>query len=111
MLANKLLDDPKAMPKAERGKTLAVIARDARVVGATLGIMLRPPSEFLMARRDRLCVRRKIDRAAVEARMAERTAARAAKDFKRADEIRGELKATGVELMDTASGTAWRVAG
>jgi cysteinyl-tRNA synthetase len=111
VLVNKLLDDPKAMPKSERGKTLAAMARDARVVGATLGIMLRPPSEFLLARRNRLCARRKIDRAAVEARIGERTAARAAKDFKRADEIRAALRATGVELMDTPSGTTWRVAG
>jgi cysteinyl-tRNA synthetase len=110
VLANKLLDDPKAMPKLERQQTLAVIARDARRVGATLGIMLRPPSEFLLARRDRLCVRRKIDRGAVEARLADRATARAAKDFGRADEIRDELKATGVELMDTPAGTTWRVA-
>jgi len=111
VLANKLLDDPKAMPKPERGKTLAAIARDARAVGATLGIMLQPPAEFLLARRDRLCVRRTIDRAAVEARILDRTAARKAKDFARADEIRAELKASGVELMDTPTGTAWRVAG
>jgi cysteinyl-tRNA synthetase len=111
VLANKLLDDPKTMPKPERQTTLAAIARDARAIGATLGIMRRPPSEFLLARRDRLCVRRKLDRTMVEARIAERTAARAGKDFKRADEIRAELKATGVELMDTPSGTNWRVAG
>jgi cysteinyl-tRNA synthetase len=110
VLANKLLDDPKAMPKPQRQQTLAAIARDARSVGATLGIMLRPPSEFLLARRDRLCVRRKIERTAVESRIADRTAARSAKDFKRADEIRAELKASGVELMDTPTGTTWRVA-
>ena len=109
VLANKLLDDPKAMPKPERQQALFAIARDARVVGATLGIMLRPPSEFLLARRDRLCVRRNIDRGVVDARIADRTAARAAKDFKLADEIRAELKATGVELMDTPTGTGWRV--
>jgi cysteinyl-tRNA synthetase len=56
-------------------------------------------------------VRRKIDRAGVEARIAERTAARAGKDFKRADELRAVLKETGVELMDTPAGTTWRVAG
>jgi len=67
--------------------------------------------EFLLARRDRLCIRRNLDRAVVEARIADRTAARAAKDFKRADEIRAELKVTGVELMDTPAGTTWRVAG
>jgi cysteinyl-tRNA synthetase len=111
VLANKLLDDAKVMPKPQRRQTLAAIARDARGMGATLGIMRRPPSEFLLARRDRLCHRRNIDRASVEARMAERGAARAAKDFSRADEIRAELKALGVELMDTAAGTTWRVLG
>jgi cysteinyl-tRNA synthetase len=111
VLANKLLDDAKAMPKAERQQTLVAIARDARAVGATLGIMRRPPSEFLLARRARLCARRKIDPAAVEARIAERTAARKAKEFGRADDIRAELKGLGVELMDTPWGTTWRVAG
>jgi cysteinyl-tRNA synthetase len=111
VLANKLLDDAKAMPKPQRQQTLSALARDARAVGATLGIMLRPPSDFLLARRDRLCVRRKIDRAGVEARIAERTAARVGKDFKRADELRAVLKETGVELMDTPAGTTWRVAG
>jgi len=111
VLASKLLDDAKAMPKPQRQQTLAALARDARAVGATLGIMLRPPSDFLLARRDRLCVRRKIDRAGVEARIAERTAARVGKDFKRADELRAVLKETGVELMDTPAGTTWRVAG
>jgi cysteinyl-tRNA synthetase len=111
VLANKLLDDPKALPKPERQSTLAAIARDARDVGATLGIMRRPPAEFLLARRGRLCARRKIDAAGVEARIAERAAARQTKDFARADEIRAELKAAGVELMDTPSGTTWRVAG
>jgi len=111
VLANKLLDDPKAMPKPERQKVLTAIARDARAVGATLGIMRRPPTEFLLARRGRLCVRRKIDPAAVEARIAERAAARQAKEFARADAIRAELKGSGVELMDTPTGTSWRVAG
>jgi cysteinyl-tRNA synthetase len=111
VLANKLLDDPKAMPKPERQKVLAAIARDARMIGATLGIMRRPPAEFLLARRERLCVRRKLDPAAVEARIHERSAVRKAKDFARADEIRAQLKASGVELMDTPAGTTWRVTG
>jgi cysteinyl-tRNA synthetase len=109
VLANKLLDDPKSAPKAERQSTLVALARDARLVGQTLGIMLRPPVEFLTARRARLCVQRKIDPQAVEASIADRVAARAAKDFQRADEIRSSLKEKGVELMDTPTGTAWRV--
>jgi cysteinyl-tRNA synthetase len=109
VLANKLLDDAKAAPKAERQSTLSALVRDARMVGATLGIMRRPPAEFLNSRRTRLCVRRQIDPLAVEASIAERAAARAAKEFQRADEIRAGLKARGVELMDGPKSTAWRV--
>ena len=109
VLANKLLDDPKAAPKPERQATLTALARDARIVGATLGIMRRPPADFLTGRRDRLCLRRKIDPKAVEASIAERTAARAAKNFQRADEIRAGLKELGVELMDGPKDTTWRV--
>ena len=111
VLANKLLDDAKAMPKPQRQQPLAAIARDARDIGGTLGIMRRKPEEFLLGRRDRLCARRKIDSSAVEARIADRAAARVAKDFKRADELRAELRDKGVELMDTPAGTNWRVAG
>ena len=48
------------------------------------------------------------DQAAVEALIAERRAARAAKDFARADAIRKTLEADGILLEDTAAGTSWR---
>ncbi|HVT08886.1 MAG TPA: cysteine--tRNA ligase [Polyangia bacterium] len=109
VLANKLLDDAKAAPKDVRRRTLARLRRDLNACGETLGIFRREPAAFLNAYRARLCARRSIDAAAVEARIAERAAARAAKDFTRADEIRKALHATGVELMDTPAGTTWRV--
>ncbi|HVY39215.1 MAG TPA: cysteine--tRNA ligase [Polyangia bacterium] len=109
VLANKLLDDAKAAPKDVRRRTLARLRRDLNACGETLGIFRREPSAFLNAYRSRLCARRAIDAAAVEARIAERAAARAAKDFGRADDIRKALHATGVELMDTPAGTTWRV--
>jgi cysteinyl-tRNA synthetase len=106
---NKLLDDPKSAPKDLRAATVTALRRDLRAVGDTLGILRRPPADFLLARRGRLCVRRRIDPAAVEARIADRTAARKAKDFARADQVRAELRVQGIELMDTAAGTSWRV--
>ena len=42
----------------------------------------------------------KLDEATIEARLEERRAARAAKDFPRSDAIRDELAAAGVEVMD-----------
>jgi len=109
VLANKLLDEPKAASKDVRRRTLARLGRELRACGVTLGIFQRPADEFLLARRARLCVRRSIDADAVAARIAERTAARAAKDFTRADEIRQALRTQGIELMDNATGTTWRV--
>lgn len=49
-----------------------------------------------------------IDEAAIRKLIDERTAARAAKDFRRGDEIRKELTERGVILEDTRDGTIWR---
>jgi cysteinyl-tRNA synthetase len=110
VLANKLLDEPKSAPKDVRRRTLARLRRDLLSCGETLGIFRRPPAEFLLARRERQCTRLGIVPADVEAKIAERQAARAAKDFARADELRKALKDARVELMDTPAGTTWRVA-
>ena len=48
------------------------------------------------------------DESEIEARIAERTEAKANRDFARADAIRDELKAEGIVLEDSASGTTWR---
>ena len=95
VLANKLLDDPKAAAKDVRRRTLARLRRDLLKCGETLGIFQREPAAFLAARRDRQCARKGIDAAAVEAKIQERAAARAAKDFTRADEIRKTLADAG----------------
>ena len=109
VLANKLLDEPKSAPKDVRQRTLMRLREDLRACGETLGIFRRVPSDFLLARRARLCQRRGIDAATVEARIAERVQARAAKNFALADDLRTKLKAEGIELMDGATGTSWRV--
>ena len=49
-----------------------------------------------------------LDDAAIDALIAERVEARAAKDFARSDAIRDELAADGVILEDGAGGTTWR---
>ena len=44
----------------------------------------------------------------IEQKLAERQAARAAKDFARADQIRQELEEAGIALEDGTDGTSWR---
>ena len=51
-----------------------------------------------------------IDASEIEALIAERTAARARKDFKESDRIRDELAAMGIAIKDSKDGTTWEVA-
>ena len=44
----------------------------------------------------------------IDALIAERTAAKKAKNFAEADRIRDELKARGIEIIDTPQGTKWK---
>jgi len=46
--------------------------------------------------------------AQIEALIEERQAARKARDFATADRIRDELKAQGIELLDTRDGVKWK---
>jgi cysteinyl-tRNA synthetase len=48
-------------------------------------------------------------KARIDGLIAERVTARAAKDFARADEIRAELTAMNVEVMDNPTGATWRI--
>ena len=51
-----------------------------------------------------------VDASRVNALIADRTAARARKDFKESDRIRDELAAMGIAIKDSKEGTTWEVA-
>jgi cysteinyl-tRNA synthetase len=66
---------------------------------ALLGLLERSADEWFQG---------DADSGAIEARIAERTQAKANRDFATADRIRDELKAQGIVLEDGPSGTTWR---
>ncbi len=109
-LMNELVDKPPVKDKALVGRTLVALREDVRKVGGVLGLFEDDPGPWLLRRRDRAVRERGIDVAEVERLIGARDEARKAKNFGEADRLRGELKAKGVEIMDTPGGTTWKVA-
>ena len=75
-------------------------ASGLRAAGAALGLLQQDPDVWFRGGAN--------DSADIEAAIAERLAARKARDFARADGIRAELAARGIVLEDGPKGTTWR---
>ena len=71
-----------------------------KALGATLGVLQQAPRVYLQSGSG-------VDEADIAARIAARDAAKKARDFALADQIRQELLAQGIALKDSASGTTW----
>lgn len=84
----------------------AELAGQLKALAGVLGLLHRHPDEFL--RTTSAASDSVYSEARIEAMIRERLEARHAKDYKRADAIRDELKAAGILLEDTPQGTTWR---
>ncbi len=107
---NELTDKPPVKDKAQVGRTLQALREDVRKVSGVLGLFEDEPAQWLLRRRDRAVKERGLDVAKVESLIQARNEARKAKNFAEGDRLREELKALGVEILDTAAGTVWKVA-
>jgi cysteinyl-tRNA synthetase len=90
-------------------KTIAKVGADLREISGVLGLCRRNPIDALHSLRSVALHKKNLALETVENKLAERQAARAAKDFAKSDAVRDELLSLGIEVRDTPSGMEWKV--
>ncbi|WP_296236609.1 cysteine--tRNA ligase [Psychrobacter sp. UBA5136] len=93
--------------KAEEVETAWQLAQQLKALAQTLNILQLPVQQFLQAVVGE-AQEGGLSDAAIDELITARADAKTNKDFARADEIREQLKAAGIELEDSRTGTTWR---
>ncbi|MGA7071365.1 cysteine--tRNA ligase [Bradyrhizobium sp.] len=88
------------------GQAQIDIKRTLKVSAILLGLLGKTKTEYVKTDPKAVAVNKDV----VDALLADRTAARARKDFKESDRIRDELAAMGVVIKDSKEGTTWEIA-
>jgi cysteinyl-tRNA synthetase len=87
----------------------AMVKAEVAAIAGVLGIFSSTPTELLERLKSRKSENLEISVEEIEELIAERAAARKAKDFKRSDEIRDLLLSKNIALLDSPQGTTWSV--
>ncbi|MGA6924754.1 MAG: cysteine--tRNA ligase [Desulfosarcina sp.] len=87
---------------------LATLAGDLGRMGGILGVLQQPWSAFFEQQSRNRLRSSGLSADAIDGLVAERSAARREKNWKRADEIRRQLEKEGIILEDAAEGTLWK---
>ncbi|MEH6467333.1 MAG: cysteine--tRNA ligase [Porticoccus sp.] len=88
-------------------KQAEVLVAELKGMGAVLDILGTDPEAFMQGS-SLIDSGNNLEAEHIEALIADRVAAKKARDFSRADEIRDELLSQGVVLEDSREGTTWR---
>ena len=102
--ANEILSHNPSPPEKQN---LLALSQQIQKQANILGILCSEPEVVLERIQKRRRKTRGIAVATIEVLVQERTAARAARNFKRSDEIRDQLKELGVAIQDAPGGTTW----
>jgi len=107
--ANRLMDETSDPGRDDFQRQLGDTVSQIRGMGDVLGLFTDSPEAYFESRQVQLQKEKPVDTAAVEALVAERAAARRAKDWGRADAIRRQLEEMNVVLEDRPEKTIWKL--
>ncbi|XP_078439112.1 cysteinyl-tRNA synthetase, class Ia family protein [Wolffia australiana] len=105
---NDLLHTRKGRKQELRAESLVAIAREIRDALTILGLLPSSYAQALLELREKALKRAALTEEQVLQKIVDRTSARKNKEYERSDEIRRELAAVGISLMDGPDGTMWR---
>jgi len=108
-LLNKIRQHLPGKPASLDLQLLKQGARTTREMANTLGLLSEEPVQFMHKEQEKILKTLAITPEEIEKGIADRTEARATKNWARADEIRDRLLSQGIELKDGPTGTSWQV--
>ena len=106
---NRLVAEKKFRKKADKVAAVRAIREKLFELGDVLGLFASDPASWLKRQNLKGLQEHGLTEADVDAAIEERLQARNNKDFARADQVREELAQQGVELLDSPTGTSWKM--
>lgn len=90
-------------------KAVELFLTFVRRLGKYLALFQEEPQAFLVALDNQLLAKKNLQRDVIDRLVADRQKVREEKNFARADELRAELVALGIQVADTPQGSFWEV--
>ena len=108
---NRMLDQFETEPlfSNQIKKNIQNDLADIRRTGKILGILLEKPVEYFDKNQKKVLKQKSIDSVMIAKMVEERNAARKAKDWKKADQIRNQLAEMDVAIEDRPEETVWKI--
>ena len=106
---NRMIAEKKFRKKADKVATVRALRDKVAELGDVLGLFVSEPAMWLKRQNLKGLNALGMTEKEVETAIRERLEARGDKDFARADRIRDELAQKGVELLDSPTGTTWKI--
>ncbi|HSQ83725.1 MAG TPA: cysteine--tRNA ligase [Desulfobacterales bacterium] len=106
---NRLLDEYENNDSDQIKNTIQIAKADILRAGNILGILLEKPDEYFDKKQTQVLEQKSIDPDMIAIMIKERDAARQAKDWEKADQIRNQLAEMDVTIEDRPEGTIWKI--